>query len=99
NYPDLFMHSRNARENGQNQSYYRNPVVDALLETANTEFDPAVRRDALTKVFEIVNDDVAVVPIYTPYSAMALNNKYQMTGYNSFWYNIPWAVRGFGLKS
>ena len=30
NYPDLFMNSRNARENGQNQSYYRNPKVDEL---------------------------------------------------------------------
>ena len=37
-----------------------------------------------------------MVPIYTPYSAMALNSELQMTGYNAFWYNIPWAVRGFG---
>jgi len=99
NYPDLFMHSRNARQNGQNQSYYRNPEVDKLLDLANSESDPAKRKDALTKVFQIVNDEVAVVPIYTPYSAMALNNKYEMKGYNAFWYNIPWAVRGFGPKA
>lgn len=98
NYPDLFMHSRNARENGQNQSYYKNPEVDKLLELANTESDPAKRKDALMKVFQIVNSDVAVVPIYTPYSAMGLNSKYQMKGYNAFWYNIPWAIRGFGPK-
>lgn len=98
NYPDLFMHSRNARENGQNQSYYKNTEVDQLLDFANQESDPAKRKDALEKVFQIVNADVAVVPIYTPYSAMALNKKLQMTGYNAFWYNIPWAVRGFGPK-
>ncbi len=98
NYPDLFMHSRNARENGQNQSYYKNPEVDQLLDFANGESDPAKRKEALMKAFAIVNSDVAVVPIYTPYSAMGLSKKYQMTGYNAFWYNIPWAVRGFGPK-
>jgi peptide/nickel transport system substrate-binding protein len=98
NYPDLFANSRNARENGQNQSYYKNPKVDELLNFANEESDPAKRKVALEDAFRIINDEVAVVPIYTPYSAMALNNKLQMTGYNAFWYNIPWAVRGFGPK-
>jgi len=49
-------------------------------------------------VFRIANDDVAVVPIFWPASAMAINNKYKLTGYTAFWYNIPWAIRGFGLK-
>lgn len=98
NYPDLFTHSRNARENGQNQSFYKNPEVDKLLDIAMQSTDPAIRKDALMKVFTIINTEVAVVPIYTPYSAMALNNKLQMPGYNAFWYNIPWAVRGFGPK-
>jgi peptide/nickel transport system substrate-binding protein len=29
---------------------------------------------------------------------MAINSKYKLTGYNAFWYSIPWAIRGFGLK-
>jgi peptide/nickel transport system substrate-binding protein len=98
NYPDLFAHSRNARENGQNQSYYKNARVDELLDLANRESDPAVRKEALMEAFQILNEEVAVVPIYTPYSAMALNSELQMKGYNAFWYNIPWAVRGFGPK-
>ncbi len=29
---------------------------------------------------------------------MALNSKYQLSGYSALWYAIPWAIRGFGLK-
>jgi peptide/nickel transport system substrate-binding protein len=29
---------------------------------------------------------------------MAISGKYKLTGYNAFWYNVPWAIRGFGLK-
>ena len=65
---------------------------------ANEQSDPAVRAEALKKVFQIANEDVAVVPIFWPASAMAINNKYKLTGYNAFWYNVPWAIRGFGLK-
>ena len=57
-----------------------------------------MRAEALKKVFQIANEDVALVPIFWPASAMAINNKYKLTGYNAFWYNIPWAIRGFGLK-
>ena len=28
----------------------------------------------------------------------AINNKLQLKGYTAFWYNIPWAIRGFGPK-
>jgi len=30
---------------------------------------------------------------------MAINKKYKLTGYTAFWYNIPWAIRGFGPTS
>jgi peptide/nickel transport system substrate-binding protein len=42
--------------------------------------------------------EVAIVPIFWPASAMAINNKYKLTGYNAFWYNVPWAIRGLGTK-
>jgi peptide/nickel transport system substrate-binding protein len=29
---------------------------------------------------------------------MAISKKYKLTGYTAFWYNIPWAIRGFGPK-
>jgi peptide/nickel transport system substrate-binding protein len=98
-YPYLFLHSDNARVDGMNASNYRNPEVDALINTANESTDPAVRGEALKKMFQIANDEVALITLYTPYNAMALANEFQMTGYNAFWYNIPWAIRGFGPKA
>jgi peptide/nickel transport system substrate-binding protein len=98
NYPYLFFASANAVKDGMNGSNFSNADVDKLLTTANEQSDPTVRADALKKVFQIANDDVALVPVFWPYSAMAINAKYKLTGYNAFWYNIPWALRGFGLK-
>ena len=81
-----------------NGSNYKNPDVDKLLDAANENADPKTRADALKQVFKIAADDVVVVPIFWPASAMAISNKYKLTGYSAFWYNIPWAIRGFGLK-
>jgi hypothetical protein len=55
-------------------------------------------RAALQQVFKIANDDVVLVPIFWPSSAMAINRKYKLTGYTAFWYNVPWAIRGFGKR-
>ena len=81
-----------------NGSNFKNADVDAALAIANEQSDPKARAEALKKVFQIANEDVALVPIFWPASAMAINNKYKLTGYNAFWYNIPWAIRGFGPK-
>jgi peptide/nickel transport system substrate-binding protein len=98
NYPFLFFHSGNAVKDGMNGSNFSNAEVDAAIDTANREPDPAVRAEALKKVFQIANEEVAIVPIFWPASAMAINNRYKLTGYNAFWYNVPWAIRGFGTK-
>jgi len=98
NYPYLFFDSANARKDGMNGSNYRNPDVDEYLAAASEQIDPKTRIEALQQVFRITSDDVAVVPIFWPTSAMAINSKYKLTGYNPFWYSIPWAIRGFGLK-
>ncbi len=98
NYPYLFFHSANAAKDGMNGSNFKNAEVDAALDVANQQSDPKVRAEALKKVFALANEAVAVAPIFWPASAMAINNKYKLTGYSAFWYNIPWAIRGFGLK-
>ena len=95
-YPYLFFHSDNARPEGMNASNYTNPEVDALIDEANQTTDRAARAEALKEMFRIANEDVAVIPLFTPYNAMALRNEYVMPGYNAFWYNIPWAMRDFG---
>ncbi|WP_324764975.1 ABC transporter substrate-binding protein (plasmid) [Sinorhizobium meliloti] len=98
NYPSLFFSSANAEKNGMNGSNFNNPEVDAKLKIANENADPKARAEALKKVFKIANEEVAVVPIFWPATAMAINKKYKLTGYTAFWYSIPWALRGFGLK-
>jgi peptide/nickel transport system substrate-binding protein len=98
NYPYLFFASANATKDGMNGSNFTNAEVDKALTIANEKSDPKVRAEALKEVFKIANEDVALVPIFWPASAMAISNEYQLTGYNAFWYNIPWAIRGFGLK-
>ena len=96
NYPYLFFASETAVKDGMNGSNFKNAEVDAFLKIANEKADPKARADALKGVFKIANEDVALVPIFWPASAMAINNKYKLTGYTAFWYNIPWAIRGFG---
>jgi peptide/nickel transport system substrate-binding protein len=81
-----------------NGSNFKNADVDKALAIANEKSDPKLRADALKQVFKIANEDAALVPIFWPASAMAISNKYELTGYNAFWYNVPWAIRGFGLK-
>ncbi|HWO70908.1 MAG TPA: ABC transporter substrate-binding protein [Actinomycetota bacterium] len=96
NYPYLFLYSGNAVRDGLNGSNYRNPEVDAAIETALRSSDPAERAAALQEAIRIAQEEVAVVPIYWPDSAMAISADLRLDGYNAFWYNIPWAIRGFG---
>lgn len=98
NYPYLFYDSANATKDGMNGSDYKNDAVDKALAIANEKSDPNERGEALKQVFKTVSEDVPLVPIFWPASAMAINSKYKLTGYSAFWYNIPWAIRGFGLK-
>ncbi|HEY4163088.1 MAG TPA: ABC transporter substrate-binding protein [Dongiaceae bacterium] len=98
NYPYLFLDSANATKDGMNGSNFKNADVDKAIDTADKEADPKVRADALKQAFKIANDEVALVPVFWPASAMAISNKYKLTGYTAFWYNIPWAIRGFGPK-
>lgn len=98
NYPSLFLHSSSAAVDGLNASNYRNPRVDELIDTAIANSDPAVREDALKELFQIATEELAVLPVFFPDSAMAISSQYRLDGYSAFWYNIPWAIRGFGTK-
>jgi len=98
NDPFLFLDSANAVKGGMNGSNFRDPDVDRYLAAAMEQSDPTTRSEALQQVCRIANDDVAVVPIFWPLSAMALSSRYRLTGYTALWYATPWAIRGFGLK-
>lgn len=96
NYPYLFYHSANAVPNGLNGSNYRNSAVDEALDNALASTDASERVTALESALTQVAEDVATVPIHWPDSAMAISEDLRLDGYNAFWYNIPWAIRGFG---
>ena len=96
NYPYLFYYSGNAVANGLNGSNYRNPEVDALIEESLESTDTAARAEALKQAIALANEDVATVPIHWPDSAMAISSDLRLDGYSAFWYNVPWAIRGFG---
>jgi peptide/nickel transport system substrate-binding protein len=98
NYPTLFLSSANATVDGLNASNFRNADVDAALGIANGRAEPALRAEALKTVLRIASTEVAIVPIFWQRSAMAINKSYRLDGYNAFWYNVPWATRGFGLR-
>jgi peptide/nickel transport system substrate-binding protein len=98
NYPQLFLSSTTAVADGLNASNFRNAAVDAALMTANGQSDPTIRTEALKKVFRIANEQVALVPVFWPESAMAIRNAYRLASFNAFWYNVPWAIRGFGPR-
>ena len=96
NYPYLFYYSGNAVANGLNGSNYRNDEVDAAIETALESTDTGERAQALQDAIAQAQEDVATVPIHWPDSAMAISDELRLDGYNAFWYNVPWATRGFG---
>jgi peptide/nickel transport system substrate-binding protein len=98
NYPVLFLHSSQAIVDGVNASNYKNDRVDELIDLALTESDPAAREAALQEMFQITRDEIAVLNIVWPDSAMAISSDLRLDGYNAFWYNIPWAIRGLGTK-
>ena len=98
NYPFLFFASDNAVVNGSNTSNYRNAQVDQYLDTALQETDAGARAEALMQVTRQVNADLPAVPIFWPASAMAIDADLELDGFTAFWYNTPWAVRGFSRK-
>lgn len=98
NYPFLFFASENAVVNGSNTSNYRDAEVDGHLATALRETRPEARAQALMNVTEKVNADLPAVPIFWPASAMAIDADLELEGFTAFWYNTPWAVRGFERK-
>ena len=98
NYPTLFLWSLSAGPGGFNASNYVNERVDELIGVALAESDPAARKAALEEMFEIAREEVATIPVYYLDTGMAIRSDLKLDGFNAFYYNIPWAIRGFGPK-
>jgi peptide/nickel transport system substrate-binding protein len=65
--PDIFeyaFHSSKFPPNGANRDYYFNPKVDALIDKARREIDPAVRKPLYAEVQKILADDVPYINLW-----------------------------------
>lgn len=67
NFLTTMFHSKNIKEtNSLNDSYYRNPQVDKLLDQAGVQTDAAKRADYFRQAEALVVADAPVVPLYYP---------------------------------
>jgi peptide/nickel transport system substrate-binding protein len=95
-YPFLFLDSVNSHQDGSNTAEYRNPKVDDFIDKSLQSTDPAERAQFIEEALKIVADDLPVLPVFTAQTALALRDEFEFKGFNAFWFNIPWANRGFG---
>lgn len=65
--PDIFeyaFHSSRFPPNGANRSYYSNPEVDALIDRARREVDPAVRKPLYARVQQILAEQLPYIDLW-----------------------------------
>jgi peptide/nickel transport system substrate-binding protein len=65
--PDIFeyaFHSARFPPNGANRGYYSNPEVDALIDRARREVDPAVRKPLYDKVQQILSEQLPYIDLW-----------------------------------
>ncbi len=76
-YPDLAVqwHSAQVPPNGLNNSFYRNPEVDALLERLRTAFDRDEARRLLGEVQRLVHEDEPVSFLNTPLTKWGVSGR------------------------
>jgi peptide/nickel transport system substrate-binding protein len=76
--PDNFdiWHSSKTREGEFNFISYKNPVVDALLETARKTFNQEERAKDYKKIHELIYEDCPYVFLYVPDSLPIINKRF-----------------------
>jgi peptide/nickel transport system substrate-binding protein len=66
-------------KDGSNFTAYSNPVVDALLDSATSTFDPARTRAYARRAFEIIIEDAPAVWLYQPPTVMGIARRIRTT--------------------
>jgi ABC-type transport system substrate-binding protein len=65
--PDIFeyaFHSARVPPNGANRSYYSNPKIDALIDQARREVDPAVRKPLYAEIQRILAEQEPYIDLW-----------------------------------
>ena len=58
---------------GNNYAGYQNPEFDKLVDQSAIETDPAKRNDIFRQCYQMIKDDVPVIPLYTQTSPIIIN--------------------------
>jgi peptide/nickel transport system substrate-binding protein len=66
-------------KDGSNYGSYSNPVVDALLDSATTTFDPARAKSYARRAFETMNEDAPGIWLYEPPTIAGLHKRIRTT--------------------
>jgi ABC-type transport system substrate-binding protein len=96
NFLTTMFHSKNIKDtNSLNDSYYKNPQVDTLLDQAEAASDPALRARLFREAEAIVIEDAPAVPLYYPVKFQLVSDR--VAGYQL---HPVWGVAldGVGLK-
>jgi len=88
-------HTMPAAKRGSNYQLYSNPAVDAAIDSAIVETDPARSRALYRRAYQGILDDVAGIWLYENRFFMALNRRVKpvMKGSDSWWrYLRLWSI-------
>ena len=69
---DLILPTTAQPPNGFNSGYYENPKMNELLASARATSSEAEMVKILHEIRDIVTDDVAFIPLYTPIQVYAM---------------------------
>ena len=58
---------------GNNYSGYQNPEFDKLVDASVTETDNAKRMDIFRQCYQMIKDDLPVIPLYTQSTTIVIN--------------------------
>lgn len=82
---------------GANFSRYRNPAVDALVDSAAATFDPARRTALFRRVYQLMVDDAAAIWLYEPRNLLGVRRTVTPTGVrpDAWWAELAsWRLGG-----
>ena len=88
-------HTMPDKNRALNLQLYSNPAVDAALDSAAAEWDPARSRALYRKAYQTITDDVPAVWLYENRPFMAIHSRVQpnLTAPDAWWRNLRlWSI-------
>ena len=89
---EAVFHSRSAKPGSPNFAGYRNPRVDALIDSALVTFDPATSKRLWAEFEQAVVDDAVYAPIFLDPELSAVNERFENVKFRGieWWEDAPY---------